>query len=151
MDAGPAETLQEVSEGEVGEGAHHIDDAESIGFGSAPEHLAQTHVDEDHDDMNRAEELVEGLENGLVHAQPQANAEIQRGGGAEKGEERADRADRQRGGEFVRGDALGEQVGQRGDEAAAPERRASPDGGGRRDGSGWDHADGKRRFLAPSR
>ena len=71
--------------------------------------------------MERAEELIERLENRLVHTQGEPDAKVEKRGETEKWEQRASSADRESGSEFFGRDALCE-LGEDGvTEAAAPE------------------------------
>ena len=123
MDAGPAEALEEIGDGKFGEGGEHAGDGEGFGGVGGPEAFTESDVGEDEDDLEGAEELVEGLEDGLVHAEAETDAEVEEGGGAEEGEEGTDGAGGEGGADAVGGDALGEEGEDGVEEATFPERR----------------------------
>ena len=119
MHAGPAKALQE-SRGVVPEGMDERGDREWHGRG-APDFFADPHVDQDEHELQGAQDLVEGLQNGLVEPQPQADPEVQERGKAEEREQGTRGAHRKREGEFIGGDALGQLSPDGADEAALPE------------------------------
>ena len=130
MDPGQAEALEEGPRVVAKRGGERRN-REGHG-GGAPEEFAGADVAEDEHELQRAEQLVEGLQNRLVEPQGDARPEIHQPSETEKREQRAGGADGQGEGEPVRGDALRELGAHRGHEAALPE-------GGARGRSGVRH------------
>lgn len=125
--AGPAEA-HEKGAGIVAESGDERGHGQRDGRG-APEEFAGADIDEDEDELERAEELVESLEDRLVQAEAKAGDEIGEPREAEERQERAGGAEGEREREAVGRGALDELIAQRREEAALPERGARSGGG----------------------
>lgn len=128
MDAGPAEAGEEGA-GVVAESGDERGDGERHGL-RLPDPFAEAHIDENQRELDAGQEVVDGLENRVIQAQPVADDEVEGGRQTEEREEGAGGADGEREGEFVGSGALGELGAQGSEEAALPKGRARSVGGG---------------------
>jgi len=85
MNARPSETVKKIEEGLVAERVDQDGNGKGDAF-RAPDRLADAHVDDHHDEMDRTEKVIQCLQYGLVQTESESDRKIEQGGEAEKGE-----------------------------------------------------------------